>query len=155
MLASRSMPDPEAQLAEMIARFDPSVAALATAAIARLRTDLPNAYVLVYDNFNALAVGFSPSEKSSQGIFSVAIYPRWINFFFLQGAALPDPDGLLKGSGSTVRHIRLGGIEDFDRPDIRAMMDLALAEAKRPLDPGTEGKLIVKAISAKQRPRRP
>ena len=149
------MPTPEAQLATMIARYAPEVASLGTAAIRRLRADLPNAFALVYDNYNALAVGFSPSEKSSHGIFSIALYPRWVSLFFLQGAGLADPDGLLKGSGSTVRHIVLGGIEDFDQPDIRALMETALASAKRPLDPEVQGRLIIKSISAKQRPRRP
>ena len=149
------MPDAETRLAEFIARYSPEVAALGTAAIARLRADLPNAHILAYDNYNALAVGFSPSEKSSEGIFSIALYPRWVSLFFLQGAGLADPDGLLKGSGSTVRHIVLDGIADFDRPDIRALMDAALASAKRPLDPEVQGRLIIKSISAKQRPRRP
>jgi len=120
-----------------------------------LRRELPNAFVLVYDNYNALAVGFSPSEKSSQGIFSIALYPRWVSLFFLQGAVLADPDGLLKGSGSMVRHIVLDGIADFDRSPIRALIDRAIASAKWPFDPDVEGRLIIKAISAKQRPRRP
>ncbi len=145
----------ETQLAEMIARYSPGVAALGTAAIALLRAELPNAFALVYDNYNALAVGFSPSEISSDGIFSIALYPRWVSLFFLQGAGLADPSGLLKGSGSTVRHIVLGGIGDFERADVRALMDAALVSTKRPLEPGAEGRLIIKSISAKQRPRRP
>ena len=149
------MPDAQTQLAEMIARYAPEVAALGTAAIARLRADLPSAFVLVYDNYNALAVGFSPSEKSSEGIFSIALYPRWVSLFVLQGAGLADPQGLLKGSGSTVRHIVLVGVDDFDRPAIRALMDRALASAKRPLDRDERGRLIIKSISARQRPRRP
>ncbi len=146
---------PEAQLAEMIARYAPPVATLGAAAIARLRAEFPNAFALAYDNYNALAVGFSPSEKSSEGIFSIALYPRWVSLFFLQGAGLADPQGLLRGSGGTVRHFVLDAIGDLDRPGIRALMDNALAAAKRPLDPETQGRLIIKSISAKQRPRRP
>jgi hypothetical protein len=145
----------DTQLADMIARYSPDIAALGSTAIARLRAELPNAFALVYDNYNALAVGFSPSEKSSEGIFSIALYPRWVSLFFLQGAGLPDPAGLLKGGGSTVRHIVLDGIGDFDRADVRTLMDVALVSAKRRLDPGAGGRLIIKSISSRQRPRRP
>jgi hypothetical protein len=70
------MADPDEQLAAMIARYEPAVAALGTAAIVRLRVDLPGAFALVYDNHNALAVGFSRGERLSDGIFPIALHPR-------------------------------------------------------------------------------
>jgi hypothetical protein len=109
----------------------------------------------VYDNYNALAIGFAPSERASEGIFSIAIYPMHINFFFLQGAKLPDPDGLLQGEGSVVRHIRLEDEKTLDRADVKAMMATAMNLAKVPFDKKTEYKLVIKSVSAKQRPRRP
>ncbi len=96
---------PEKQLDEFIARFTPEVAHCARAALAKVRKLCPGATELVYDNYNALAIGFAPCERSSEAIFSIALYPRWVNFFFLQGRWLPDPDRLLQGKGSTVRHI--------------------------------------------------
>ena len=95
------------------------------------------------------------NDKASSGIFSIAIYPRWISLFFLQGAVLPDPDGLLKGSGSVVRHVVLDGPEHLDRPELRALMDVACATAKIPYPPDGDGELIIKSVSARQRPRRP
>ena len=46
---------------------------------------------------NALAIGFGPTERASEAIFSIAVFPRWVSLFFLQGAGLPDPDGILQG----------------------------------------------------------
>jgi hypothetical protein len=72
-----------------------------------------------------------------------------------QGAGLPDPHGLLKGTGKVVRIIRLESAEGLDKPAIRELIAVALQNAKRPIDPKAQGKLVVKSISSKQLPRRP
>lgn len=150
-----SDPTPVKQLASFLAKFEPSVAAAARAALARLRRKLPGAIELVYDNYNALAIGFGPSEKSSEAIFSIAVFPRWVSLFFLQGATLPDPDKVLQGSGTQVRHIVLSDLKILEQPAVKKLMALALKSAKKPLDSGQRRRLIIKSISAKQRPRRP
>jgi hypothetical protein len=73
----------------------------------------------------------------------------------LQGAKLPDPEGLLQGAGSRVRHIRLESEKTLDRADVKAMMLTAEKMAKVPFDKETKYKLVIKSVSAKQRPRRP
>ncbi|WP_395645788.1 hypothetical protein [Terricaulis sp.] len=121
-----------------------------------MRKRFPNANALVYDNYNALAVGFAPSEKTSEAIFSIAVYPKWVSLFFLQnGAKLKDPKNLLTGSGDQVRHIVLKDVALLEDANVRGLMEAALKLAKTPLDPAHKGKLIIKSISAKQRPRRP
>jgi len=149
------MSDPEQQLAGFMAKYTPEIAARGRAAIDRLQARLPTAFRLVYDNYNALAVGFVPDERTSNAILSVVFYPRWITLFFLQGAGLHDPHRILKGSGNVVRHVVLAQPDDLDRPDISAMIDQALVCAKVPLKAQGEGRLIIKSVSAKQRPRRP
>src|SRR3984957_5274785 len=144
----------EKQLERFLDAFAPEVADLARTTLVKLRKRLPHAKELVYDNYNALAIGFAPSERASEGIFSIAIYPMHINFFFLQGAKLPDPDGLLQGEGSVVRHIRLEDEKTLDRGDVKAMMATAMKMAEVPFDKKTEYKLVIKSVSAKQRPRR-
>jgi hypothetical protein len=74
-----------------IDRFTPEVAALARRAIARMRKLTPGAVELVYDNYNALAIGFGATERSSESVFSIALFPSHPSLFFLQGAGLPDP----------------------------------------------------------------
>jgi hypothetical protein len=68
---------------------------------------------------------------------------------------VPDPKKLLKGNGTTVRHIRLEDENTLDRPAVRELIARALKHAVKPLDPATPRKMIIKSISAKQRPRRP
>jgi hypothetical protein len=146
---------PKEQLDVFIDRFTPEVAKVARGALARLRKLAPGALELVYDNYNALAIGFSPTERASDGIFSIALYPPHASLFFLQGAKLPDPTKRLRGSGNVVRHIVLDDLGIFDAKDVRALIDLALARAKVPLDAKQRRRLIIKSVSAKQRPRRP
>src|SRR6266436_1894806 len=100
-------PSPAQQLKAFIARYEPEVGAAARSALATMRKRLPGAVELVYDNYNALAIGFGPTERASDAIFSIAVYPRWVSLFFLQGATLADPQKLLRGSGSRVRHVVL------------------------------------------------
>ena len=65
---------PEAQLDRFIDKYTPAIAAHARAALVRMRQLLPGAVQLVYDNYNALAIGFGPSERASEAIFSIALY---------------------------------------------------------------------------------
>ncbi|HSY35521.1 MAG TPA: hypothetical protein VK814_07205 [Acidobacteriaceae bacterium] len=150
------MPDSEAkQLDGFIAKFSPEIAARTNSVLKKMRERYPTAQVLVYDNYNALAIGFAPGEKAAEAIFSIAVFPRRVSLFFLQAEGVPDPEGLLKGSGKVARHVVLGSPEDLELPAIRAMMEAALEVAKTPLAAKGEGRLIIKSVSAKQRPRRP
>jgi hypothetical protein len=88
-------------------------------------------------------------------VFSIAVYPRWVSLFFARGAELADPDGVLQGSGSTMRHIVLTDMALFDSPAVEALIAESLARAAPPIDPAQPRRLIIKSVSAKQRPRRP
>ena len=146
--------DAQGQLKGFIDRYDPGVAADARRALAFLARRLPTAERLVYDNYNALVVGFATSEKVGDIILSIALYPRWVTLFFLRGVDLPDPDGLLEGSGSQVRGVRLQPISRLETREVGTLIDAAVARAFQ-LPAAGEGPLIIKSISAKQRPRRP
>ena len=145
----------EAQVESFIDKFSVEVAAQIRAARAHMRQRLPGAVELVYDNYNALAIGYAANEKVSGIVFSIAAYPRWISLFFGRGVGLDDPHGLLKGGGSKVRHIVLTELAVLDRPEVNALMDQALARAEPPIDPAATRRTVIKSISARQRPRRP
>ncbi len=146
---------PEQQLSSFLDKFTPEVAALAREIRAMMRKRLPSALELIYDNYNALAIGFGPTERASDAIFSIAVFPRWVNFFFLRGKGLPDPERKLSGNGKVARHIRVTSVEILDEPAVQTLIDEALIRAEPPLDPEGKHRLIIKSIAAKQRPRRP
>ena len=146
----------DAQLAGFIDKFSPAVAEQARAALTKMEALLPGAFVLVYDNYNALAIGFGPTEKSSDAILSLAVYPRWVSLCFLRdGARLPDPKRVLQGSGKQVRHVVLESAADLDQPHIRALIAEALLRSAPPLSSAERSTLVIKSVSARQRPRRP
>jgi hypothetical protein len=147
--------NPKKQLDSFLAKYNPEIASLARGALTTMRKRLPGSLEMVYDNYYALVIGFVPNERPSDAIFSIALYPGHVSLCFLQGAGIPDPRHRLLGSGNVVRHIRLESAATLDDPEIVALMNAALHRAKVPLDPGQRRRLIIKAISAKQRPRRP
>lgn len=134
--------------------FEPSIAGLGRAAVKRLRKMLPCADVMIYDNYNFLVAGFSPNERPSDAVLSIALAPSKVNLCFLQGAVLPDPHHILRGTGNAVRNIRLTSVGDFDRPEVAMLVDLAIANARTPFDSARDGRFYVKSVSAKKRPRR-
>jgi hypothetical protein len=142
------------ELEGFLSKYDPAIAARARATIKSLRRRLPGAHLLVYDNYNALAIGFGPTERASDAVFSIAVWPRWVSLFFLRGAKLPDPKKRLKGSGKQTRHIVLEDAKTLDDPAVQQLVAAALKTTATPLDPANRSRIIIKSVSAKQRPRR-
>jgi hypothetical protein len=147
---------PSAQLSRFIRKYSPGVATQGRAVLAKLRRLMPGAVELVYDNYQWLVVGFGPSEKASHAVLSMVFVPGgWITICFLQGGPrLPDPHKLLRGSGRQVRSMRLASPKDLDKPAVRALIRVALDRAVEPIDPTVKRRLVIKSISAKQKPRR-
>lgn len=154
-----SQADAEGQLESFLHKYDPEVATFARRTLEKMRKLAPGAVEMVYDNYNWLVVGFSPTERPSEAIFSIVMPPGRVTLCFLQGAGLPDPTKRLRGSGNVVRNIRLynAGETDariLDQPDVRDLVNVALNRAKVPMPGKGRRKLVIRAISARQRPRR-
>lgn len=147
--------DAHAQLDGFIDKFAPELAAQARAMVAHMTARLPGATILAYDNYNALAVAFGAGERMSEIVLSLAVYPRWVSLFFARGVELPDPDGMLAGDGGKMRHIRLSDPEMLADPRIETLIAAALAIAEPRIDTSAPGRLVIKSVAAKQRPRRP
>lgn len=154
--ASRVKPDPaaERQLATFIARFEPSHAALIRASRAEMQRRLPSAIELVYDNYNFFVIGYSATARPSDCILSIAAAANGVGISFYHGASLPDPNGILLGSGVQNRFVRLASIETLRSPAVVALISAAVAQARTPLASTGAGRLVIQSISAKQRPRR-
>lgn len=146
---------PAKQLAGFIAKFDPAIAKLIRQARASVRKRLPTAIELVYDNYNALAIGFCATERASDCVLSVAGVAKGVALSFYYGASLPDPQKLLLGGGNQNRYLRFEDANLLKNPAVEKIIAAAIAQAKTPLPASGTGYLVIKSISAKQRPRRP
>jgi len=145
----------EAEIDAFLAKYTPEMIAAGKAARRTMRERIPGGVEFVYDNYNALVFGFGPTDRPSDAVLSLALMPKWVTLCFLKGAKLEDPKKLLKGSGSTVRNVRLDSLS-LDDADVQALIDKAIGGAV-PAFPGGGGRprTVIKSVSARQRPRRP
>ena len=149
------LPDAEQQITAFINKYSPDMVTRIHACRSRMRVLFPRGFELVYDNYNALAIGFSPTERASDVVLSIAAYPRWVTLFFLKGVKLGDPDSLLQGSGNQVRSIRLTSPEHLDDAKVGRLIAEALLSSQAAFAAAPELATIVKSVSAKQRSRCP
>ena len=146
---------PSVQVASFISKFEPAIAKIVRESRSELRRRFPAANELVYDNYNALAIGYSPSERTSEVVFSLAVYPRWVDLYFMHGRSLPDPNELLQGNGKQGAFVRLTSANSLRLPAVRKIITAALKHSETDFSATAKGRTIVKSVSAKQRPRRP
>jgi hypothetical protein len=146
--------DSEQQLETFIRKFDPTDQRLIRAVRRTLRKRFPTANELVWDNYNFFVIGYSPTERPSDAIVSMAARANGVGLCFIHGASLPDPKKVLLGSGNQTRFIRIESVEVLERPEVKALIAAAIARARARLPVGGRGQLLIRSVSAKQRPRR-
>ena len=151
---TQSPADAERQLKTFIAKFEPKHQTLIRAVRKALRKRFPTAFELAYDNYNFFVIGYGSTERPSDAIVSMAAGANGVGLCFIHGARLPDPHKLLLGSGNQTRFIRLESVDVLARPEVHALIAAAIARAKTPLLAHGRGRLIIRSVSAKQRPRR-
>jgi hypothetical protein len=113
----------------------------------------PDSNELIYDNYNALAIGFGLSDRAGDVFCSIAIYSKYSNFGFLRGTEIADPKKLLKGGGSLYRYITVTDIGDFPVEDMKLLTADAYINAVSRLkgEQTLKGAIITKFISPKKR----
>ena len=138
-----------AELTTIIDARPPAMAKLTKAVLAKVRERLPGSVEMVYDKKNSLVIGFCSAERASNVINSIAVYSNWINLYFFEGDTLPDPEGLLQGTGSMVRSIRVTDAAELDRPAVKALIAEARKRAEPPLNRDAKPKIVLKQSSRK------
>lgn len=152
-IGPKTAADAEEQLKSFIDKFAPRNQALIRATRKILRKRLPAANELVYDNYNFFVIGYCSTERPSDCIVSIAAAANGVGLSFYYGSTLPDPHKILLGSGNQNRFIRIESAETLARPEVEAVIAAAVAQGETPLAAGGCGKLIIRSIAAKQRPR--
>jgi len=143
----------EAQLRAFIAKFDPEDQRLIRAVRSVMRKRMPTAKEMVYDNYNFFVIGYSPTDRPSDAFLSITARAGSVGMCFTHGARVDDPAGILKGAGNQTRSIHLDSASRLSDPEVENLIAAAIARGK-PLPAVGRGSLIIRSISAKQRPRR-
>ncbi len=144
----------EKKLASFINKFDAKHRSLIRSVRKELRKRFPTANELAYDSYNFFVIGYGPTERPSDCIVSIAAAASGVGLCFIRGASLPDPDRILLGEGNQTRFIRLESANRLHRPEVKALLAAAVAHSKVPLPANGAGKLIIRSVSKKPRPRR-
>ena len=97
-----------------------------------------------------MVFGFGPTERASDTLVSIAAYPRWVTLFFLKGAELPDPHGVLQGSGGQVRSVRLAPVSVLHSAPVQELLRLVVADAQAALALAPPLSTVVKFVTSKQ-----
>ena len=146
---------PTQQLAGFLAKFDPAMAKTIREVRAALRRRFPSANELVFERYQFLAIGYCATERQSDTLVSITALAKGLTLHFYYGSALPDPHGLLQGTGNQNRFLRLDeGAATLSRPEVEELLQAVCDQAKTPLGDSGGGKLIIRSVSQKQRSRR-
>jgi len=116
----------------------------------------PQTNELIYDNYNALAFGWSLTDKVGHTFCSIAVgrTSKNVHFGFYWGSELTDTDKILLGKGNQYRYILVTGKEDFPQTFIQNLMKEAYLNAEAKVKDKKQirhGLTIVKSISDKKR----
>src|ERR1700709_1316782 len=116
----------------------------------------PETNELIYDNYNAVAFGWSLTDKVGDVFCSIAVASDHVNFGFNRGVDIADPDKILLGNGTQYRYIQVREKDDFPEEYIKQLLEAAYQNSlarMKPVKKVIKGETIVKSISpVKKRP---
>ena len=116
----------------------------------------PESNELIYDNYNAVAFGWSPTEKVGHVFCNIAVGRSSgnVHFGFYWGSELSDPDKILIGQGNQYRYILVDKLKAFPKTYIKKLLQEAHVNSLAKVKDKTllkKGLTIVKSISDKKR----
>jgi hypothetical protein len=82
---------------------------------------------LIYEVY-CISDAFTFTGKQGQGFIHIATYAQHVNLGFDHGSELDDPDGLLKGTGKRIRHIRLNKVADVKQKPVIHLIEQAVEQ---------------------------
>lgn len=149
------MSEPTQALTTFIAPYPIAVQDTYLKIRALILTTTPNAYELIWDNYNAVAVAYSTSEQLKDAYCHFAVYSKHVNLGFNRGIDLVDKKKILQGKGKLIRHVTIHDAASLDTNYLQNLiMDARLISEERNTKYVADEvifKSVVKSISAKKR----
>ncbi|GAB3253336.1 hypothetical protein GCM10027347_13070 [Larkinella harenae] len=106
-----------------LADYKPEVRELALKVRALVQQIFPEAHESVRTGYKTITYGIGP--RMSDEICYIAPLSSSVNLGFHYGTQLPDPNGLLKGTGKLLRHIKFEAVEEVGTPGIAELLEIA------------------------------
>ena len=129
MLVCRGMiRPPDRRLLDCLAVYNPHLSDLTLALREVVLEEAPGAIESIVQGY-AVAIGFSFTGKPlKDGFCHIVTYKTHVNLGFNRGALLPDPNGLLIGTGKSIRHITIRNQNELERPVVRRYLQAAIEQ---------------------------
>ena len=122
---------------KILSDFSPEMQELATSIRSLVFDVLPETVEVVWIQQKIAGLGTGP-KKMTEHFCWIQPCKSHVNLGFNYGAELPDPDGLLEGTGKLFRHVKIKALEDVKRPALRKLLEKAVKH--RVPAPKTAGK---------------
>jgi hypothetical protein len=120
--------DVSTQVDDFLAGYSPDVRGLALAARALVLSVLPGMIEQVDPPSGIIAYGYDRSYKGL--VCAIAPHKSHVNLMFSRGTELPDPAGLLEGTGKRARHVKIRSLDDVRHPAVHALLEAAAASTR-------------------------
>lgn len=120
----------------IVSRGMPPVQALARQARALIYAVFPPVVEVVWERQGIAGYGVGPKKMSEQFCY-IAVFKNHLNLGFYYGADLPDPRGLLEGTGALLRHVKISEPGQLEDPALRELLAAAARHLPR-LKPGKD-----------------
>ena len=140
------------KLREFLAPFPDDIQSIALALRARVLGCMPDAHEVVWDATNAVSLVYTPSDDWQDGVAHIATYATRVNLGLNDGASLPDPLGILAGTGTRIRHVSFRSVDDVGAEWIDGYLADALTYAGLDATMGDRGTTIRVSKGPKRRP---
>ena len=112
------------KLEQFLAPYTPAVQALALKLRALIREVMPEAIEQL--DVPAHLIGYGLDRTYKGLICGITLHTAHINLMFARGTDLPDPEGLLVGTGKRARHVTIRQETDLEQPGVRRLLVAAL-----------------------------
>lgn len=113
---------------ELLASYSPNVRELALKARDLVLNAAPELVEQVDAPGKLIGYGWDTTYKGT--VCVIMPLKAGVNFGFARGTSLPDPAGLLEGTGKNARHVKLKTLEQLDDPALRDLLDVALKSSQ-------------------------
>ena len=146
---------PDSEYLALLRPYGDVIQKLALAARKLILEEAPEAGEFVYEVYT-IADHFSFTGRPGDAFVFTTTHANWVNLGFNFGSVLSDPQGLLRGEGKFIRHVRIAQTADLEVPGVRQLVRAAIAEAERPEgDTAKPATVVHRAQARKQSSPRP
>jgi hypothetical protein len=115
----------ETEVDRLLAEHPPEQQAIERALRATIRQAFPGAVEQV--DFGNKLIAFGRSMKIRGLLFAIIAHKVHVNLQLADGALLPDPGGLVEGTGKRIRHVKIRSVADVSSPAVVALIEAQLA----------------------------